>query len=188
MAKRAMRCRSRSASMSGRGGRPVPFVERTVLEVIRAELRPAVAAADVLDGDVLGDGIQRKPERADLLAADRPVGLVLMPRRSLAGARLLHQELVVEEIHPARAHDPSRDLGGRRLESEAAELREAARRAPGRRRIGPRPANGCTPPREDPARPSPPRPPPREREPLVAERRPSGRQPLAIVGFSLLRW
>ena len=75
---------------------------------------PAMRAGDELDGAVAAvDRIERDPYRRDLPALYRPVGLVLVPRRRMRRARLLHEELVVEEIGRRRAHQLRGDGRGR---------------------------------------------------------------------------
>jgi len=41
-----------------------------------------------------------------------------VPGRALLGARLLHEQVVVEEPHPGRAHQLAREPGRRRLPNE----------------------------------------------------------------------
>ena len=87
---------------------------------------PAVRAGDELDGAVAAvDRIERDPDRGDLPALHRPVGLVLVPRRRMRRARLLHEELVVEEIGRAGAHQPRGDCRGRGVQGGGTELRIA---------------------------------------------------------------
>ena len=52
-------------------------------------------ALDVLDAGRAIDPIERQPERDDLRAVDRIVGLIMMPRRARFGAGFLHQQVVV---------------------------------------------------------------------------------------------
>src|SRR5581483_8662953 len=68
---------------------------------------PFVRAGDERDGAVAAvDMVERDPDRGDLPALHRPVRLVLVPRRGMGRARLLHEELVVEEVGARGAHQP----------------------------------------------------------------------------------
>ena len=66
-------------------------VRRAVTEVMRIEAAiPAVTAGDVLDAVLGRHGVECQPHGAHLLAVDGPLRLILVPRRALARARLLH--------------------------------------------------------------------------------------------------
>jgi hypothetical protein len=53
------------------------------------ELRPPMAVADVLHAHLLSHRIKWQPNRAHLIAADRPIWLVLMPWYALRGSHLI---------------------------------------------------------------------------------------------------
>jgi hypothetical protein len=63
-------------------------------KMIRAELRPPVAAANVLHAHILSDRVKWQPNQADLIPADGPVRLVLVPRCALRGPWLLDEQLI----------------------------------------------------------------------------------------------
>src|SRR6201999_3076381 len=77
----------------------VPLAERR-RPVVHA---PLMRAGNELDGAIaVVDGIEGDPDRGDLPAFHRPVGLVLVPGRGMGGAWFLHEQLVVEEISRGR--------------------------------------------------------------------------------------
>lgn len=61
----------------------------------------------------------------DLRSLQRPVRQVVMPRRRFQRSRLLHQDMLVEQVDLARAHEPPGDRGGRRVAQEVAIFRDA---------------------------------------------------------------
>ena len=71
----------------------------------------SVTPCNEFDGTVAEvDIVECDPDRGDLPARYGPIRLVLMPGRRMCGPRLLHEELVVEEIDVLRTHQPGRDL------------------------------------------------------------------------------
>jgi len=77
-----------------------------------------------LDADIPRHRIERHPEAHVLFAVDAVVGLIVVPGRELAGAWLLHQDVLVEHPDRARAHQLLRDPRGRALEDEAPVFRD----------------------------------------------------------------
>src|SRR4029453_18215953 len=101
-------------------------VDAALPEEFRLEpAAPAMRALHVLHAGRAIDRIERQPQRDDLLAVDRIVGLVVMPGRALARARLLHQEMVVIVDDLARAHEPGGNLARRRAIDKVARRRMA---------------------------------------------------------------
>ncbi len=92
-------CRSRSASRSGSGSKRLSCtgeIDAALPEELGLEpAAPAMRALHIFDAGRAIDRIERQPQRDDLLTVDRIVGLVVMPRRALLRARLLHQKMVV---------------------------------------------------------------------------------------------
>ena len=99
--------------------------------VFRAALReglrlepalPTVRAGDEGERAALArHGVERQPEGHDRPAAHRPVGLVVVPARRLRRARLLHEQLVVEEVEPLGVQEPRRHRPERSFAAEGAE-------------------------------------------------------------------
>jgi hypothetical protein len=84
-----------------------------------------VRPRDELDRRLAGDRVDRHPHAAGLRALDVVVRLVLVPRRPLARAGFLDEQVVVEETDAARAHQAPRDLGRSRAADEQLVLRNA---------------------------------------------------------------
>ena len=83
---------------------------------------PAVRAGNEGERAALArDRVERQPEGHHRPAAHGPVGLVVVPARRLRRARLLHEELVVEEVEAFGAQEPRRQLPERPLAAEGAE-------------------------------------------------------------------
>ena len=62
---------------------------------------PAMGSRHELDADIPRHRIERYPEAHVLFAVDAVVGLIVVPRRELAGARLLHQDVLMEHADGA---------------------------------------------------------------------------------------
>ncbi|MNT06917.1 hypothetical protein D3C72_1416030 [compost metagenome] len=99
-------------------GEPLGVV---VHEGARHEPRPLVGAGHELERGGTRHRIDRNPHADVLHALDVVVGLVLVPRRALARAGLLHEQVVVVQAHGVGAHEPLREWRQRRLPDEAAE-------------------------------------------------------------------
>ena len=80
--------------------------------------------AHVLDGRLARDRIESDPEAYGLLPRHAVVGLVVVPGRLDGRARLLDEDVLVEEPGMGGPHQGGRDGAGRALEHEPAELVE----------------------------------------------------------------
>ena len=64
------------------------------------------------------DRIQRSPEADGSLSRDTVVGLIVMPGRHSAVARIFDEHVIVKEPRRIRLHQPCRDLRSARVEYE----------------------------------------------------------------------
>mmetsp|Transcript_45610 Transcript_45610/g.151202 ORF Transcript_45610/g.151202 Transcript_45610/m.151202 type:complete len:314 (+) Transcript_45610:228-1169(+) len=77
---------------------------------------PSVRAFDIREASLPRHLVEGEPDRADLLPAQMPVGRVVVPRGRRRGARLLDEELVVEDVRRPRTHCPCGDGARARAE------------------------------------------------------------------------
>ena len=84
----------------------------------------AVRAGDELQRRLARHRVDGEPHAGVLAAVDVVVRLVLVPRRALAGARLLDQHVVVVQPHRPRAHQLGGDGGDAGLPGEALDRRQ----------------------------------------------------------------
>jgi hypothetical protein len=90
---------------------------------------PEMRSVDVCQSAVrLGHRIERQPERANLPAGRRPIGLIVMPRRRRLRPRLLDEYLIKIVADGAAAHQTAGDFRRRRLEDEGANIRVLRRK------------------------------------------------------------
>jgi hypothetical protein len=87
------------------------------------DLAPAMAAAHELDRAVARHGVQRHPDRAHLIALDRPVGHVLVPGGARTGLGAAHEDAVEIDVDARRPGHARGQFGGRRMEQEIAVFR-----------------------------------------------------------------
>ena len=85
---------------------------------------PAVRAANEFQAAVIGGGlVQRYPDRQHLPAADRPVGLVVVPAGALAHGGFLDEQLVVEQVDLVAAEKGLGNGGQLRIHADVPEGR-----------------------------------------------------------------